>query len=58
VVKAVFESQPRLLKIHPAAQETVPQNVDKDTFLPLHPGAVRYYREIGIDIPASLTASN
>jgi len=57
-VKAVFESQPRLLKIHPAAQETVPQNVDKDTFLPLHPGAVRYYREIGIDIPASLTASN
>jgi hypothetical protein len=23
----------------------LPQNVVKDTFLPFHPGAVRYYRE-------------
>ena len=58
LVKAVFENQPRLVKIHPAARETVPQNVDKDTFLPFHPGAVRYYREIGINIPASLIALN
>jgi hypothetical protein len=58
LVKAVFENQPRLVKIHPAARETLPQNVDRDTFLPLHPGAVRYYREIGINIPASLTAAN
>ena len=25
----------------------------KNTFMPFHPGAVRYYREIGITIPAS-----
>jgi TRAP transporter TAXI family solute receptor len=58
IVKAVFDNQPRLAKIHSAARETIPQNVDKDTFLPFHPGAIRYYREIGIDIPASLIASN
>ena len=51
LVKAVFENQPRLLKTTSAASETVPQNVDKNTFLPFHPGAVRYYREIGISIP-------
>ena len=58
LVKAAFENQPRLVKNHPAARETIPQNVDKDTFLPLHPGAIRYYREIGINIPASLIALN
>lgn len=58
LVKAVFENQPRLLKAHPAASETLPQNVVKDTFLPFHPGAIRYYREIGISIPESLVPKN
>jgi uncharacterized protein len=56
LVKAVHENQPRLVKAHPAARETLPQNVDKNTFLPFHPGAVRYYREVGITIPANLAA--
>ena len=51
LVKAVFENQPTLFKAHSTAAETIPQNVLKDTFLPLHPGALRYYREIGITIP-------
>jgi TRAP transporter TAXI family solute receptor len=58
LVKAVFESQPRLLKASPAASDTLPQNVVKDTFLPFHPGAVRYYREIGISIPETLALMN
>ena len=58
LVKAVFENQPRLLKAHPTASETLPQNVDKNTFLPFHPGAVRYYREIGTNIPDSLVPTN
>jgi uncharacterized protein len=58
LVKAVFENQPRLLKATSAASETLPQNVDKNTFLPFHPGAVRYYREIGIGIPDSLVPTN
>jgi uncharacterized protein len=58
LVKAVFENQPRLLKVHTAARDTLPQNVDKNTFLPFHPGAVRYYREIGISIPDSLVPTH
>ena len=58
LVKAVFENQPRLLKAHSSASETLPQNADKNTFLPFHPGAVRYYREIGTNIPDSLVPTN
>jgi TRAP transporter TAXI family solute receptor len=56
IVKAVFEHHQELVDAHPAAKETVPANVDRDAFLPFHPGAVRYYREIGVDIPAALAA--
>jgi uncharacterized protein len=58
LVKVVFENQPRLLKANSAASETLPQNVVKNTFLPFHRGAVRYYREIGINIPETLAAAN
>jgi TRAP transporter TAXI family solute receptor len=58
LVKAAFEGQPRLQKAHPVASQTVPQNAVKDTFLPFHPGAVRYYREIGIKIPDELASTN
>jgi TRAP transporter TAXI family solute receptor len=58
LTKAAFENQPRLVKATPAARDTVAQNAVKDTFLPFHPGAVRYYREIGISIPDALAATN
>ena len=58
LVKAVFENQPRLLKANSAASDTLPRNVDKNTFLPFHPGAVRYYREIGVKIPDLLVPTN
>jgi TRAP transporter TAXI family solute receptor len=58
LVKAVFASQPRLVKVTATASDTIPQNVVKDTFLPFHPGAARYYREIGIKIPDSLAPTN
>jgi TRAP transporter TAXI family solute receptor len=58
LVKAVFENQPRLVKATSAAGDTIPLNVVKDTFLPFHPGAVRYYREIGINIPDALAPTN
>jgi uncharacterized protein len=54
MVKAVFDNRARLLKVHSAAGETIPANINRDTFLPIHPGAVRYYREIGVEIPAAL----
>ena len=58
LVKAVFENQARLIKAHSSARETLPQNVVKDTFLPFHPGATRYYSEIGIKIPELLVPTN
>jgi TRAP transporter TAXI family solute receptor len=58
LVKAIHENQPRLAQIHSAARETLPENALKDTFLPFHPGAIRYYREIGVKIPESLVPTN
>jgi len=54
LVKALFENAQALAAEVPAASQTIPRNVDKDTFLPLHPGAIRYYREIGIAIQPEL----
>jgi uncharacterized protein len=54
IVKTVFDKHAQLVKAHSAAKETVPSNINRDTFLPIHPGALRYYREIGIDVPAVL----
>jgi TRAP transporter TAXI family solute receptor len=58
LVKAVFENRPRLAEAFSGASGTIPRNADKNTFLPFHPGAVRYYREIGISIPDALAAAN
>jgi len=58
IVKAVFEHHDEMLAVHPAAKETLAANLDRDTFLPLHPGAARYYREAGVAIPANLVATN
>jgi TRAP transporter TAXI family solute receptor len=58
LTKAVFENQPRLVKATPAAQDTVAQNAVKDSFLPFHPGAARYYREIGLKIPDAVAPTN
>jgi uncharacterized protein len=58
LVKTAFENQPRLVKATPTASETLPQNADKNTFMPFHPGAVHYYREIGIKIPDELAPMN
>ncbi len=58
LVKAVFENHPRLVKATSAASDTLPRNVVKNTFMPFHPGAVRYYREIGISIPDLLVPTN
>lgn len=58
LVKAIYDNQPSLVSSTDAAKETVPQNVLKDTFLPFHPGAVRYYHEVGIKIPDALAPTH
>jgi uncharacterized protein len=47
VVRAVFENHEEMMEAHAAAAATVAANIDRNSFLPLHPGAIRYYRQIG-----------
>ncbi len=54
ITKLVMDNNARMLQVHSAASETVLENVDKNGFLPYHAGAVRYYEEKGITIPAHL----
>ncbi|MAC78145.1 MAG: C4-dicarboxylate ABC transporter substrate-binding protein [Rhodobacteraceae bacterium] len=51
IVKAVFENHDEMVATHASARETLLENVSKNTFMPYHPGAVKYYREQGIDLP-------
>lgn len=54
ITKLVMENNDRMVQIHSAASETLPENADKNTFMPFHPGAVRYFDEAGIEIPDEL----
>ncbi len=54
VVGTVMENHDRMVQVHGAARETRPEHVDKNTFLPWHPGAVRWFEENGYEIPDAL----
>jgi len=47
VVRSVFEHHEEMMEVHSAAAATIPANMDHNSFLPLHPGAIRYYAQIG-----------
>jgi len=48
VVRAVFDNFSEFKKLHPAFQVLEPENMIKDGLsAPLHPGAVKYYKEKG-----------
>ncbi|MBW1646443.1 MAG: TAXI family TRAP transporter solute-binding subunit [Deltaproteobacteria bacterium] len=54
LTKATFENQDYLIKIHPFAKHTTPQNAIEHAIIPYHPGAVKYFEEIGIKVPKKL----
>jgi TRAP transporter TAXI family solute receptor len=54
LTKAVFEHQDYMIKIHPFAKYTTPENAVKHAVIPLHPGAIRYLKERGLTIPNRL----
>jgi TRAP transporter TAXI family solute receptor len=54
LVKALYENQDYLLKIHPSASYTTPENAVKYSPIPLHKGTLKYLEEKGISVPAKL----
>jgi len=58
IVKAFYANHEAMIKASPSARESVVENLKRNEFLPYHPGALRYYREIGVEIPAALASTN
>ncbi len=54
LVKALYEHRDYLEKIHPSAAYTTPENAVKYSPIPLHPGTIKYLKEVGIDVPQRL----
>jgi TRAP transporter TAXI family solute receptor len=54
VTKTVMENHDRMMNIHGASAQTLPENYVYNTFIPWHPGAVRWFEENGYDIPDDL----
>jgi len=54
LVKTIFENLPYLQNIHQATKAMALEHAVTGLSVPLHPGAVRYFREKGINIPADL----
>ncbi len=48
VTKTIYENREKVVARHPAGRAIRPGNIVRDTGVPFHPGAERYYREIGI----------
>ncbi|HOH27806.1 MAG: TAXI family TRAP transporter solute-binding subunit [Syntrophorhabdus sp.] len=51
--KEIFKNKPLLVSVHKSAQEVEPKNILYCP-IPLHPGAIKYYEEVGIKIPKEM----
>jgi len=56
ITKTIYENLPFLQAIHPATKAMAIEKAIAGLPLPLHPGAARYYKEVGVDIPERLMA--
>ena len=56
ITKAIYENLPFLQAIHPATKVMSIDSAIAGLPQPLHPGALRYYQEVGLDIPERLIA--
>ncbi|MBS9716667.1 TAXI family TRAP transporter solute-binding subunit [Pseudohalocynthiibacter aestuariivivens] len=57
ITKAIYENLPFLQAIHPATKAMAIEAAIAGLPLPLHPGALRYYQEVGVDVPERLIAN-
>lgn len=56
ITKAIYENLPFLNAIHGATKVMAVEKAIAGLPMPLHPGAAKYYQEVGIQIPANLMA--
>lgn len=54
ISKLALDNPERMVQIHAAAKETLLENWDKNTFMPFHPGTVKYLEEKGVSVPDAL----
>jgi TRAP transporter TAXI family solute receptor len=54
ITKTMWENLAALNEIHKATREVTLERALRGIGAPLHPGAARYYRELGMEIPAEL----
>ncbi|MBI3504710.1 MAG: TAXI family TRAP transporter solute-binding subunit [Proteobacteria bacterium] len=52
LVRAILGTSDPAVEIHPSAATTRAVNAPNNRAIPFHPGALRYYREIGVVLPA------
>lgn len=48
LTKVMYENRAQVAEKHPAAKALNPKNAIRDTGIPFHPGAIKYYKEAGI----------
>ncbi len=53
ITALAMENHDRMMTNHAAARETLPENVVKNTVIPFHPGAARWFTENGYDVPTA-----
>lgn len=54
LTKALYENIAELQAVHPSANETTIAFSMSATPIPMHPGALRYYDEVGAEVPDAL----
>lgn len=54
VTRAIHENRDFLISIHPAMNDMTLDFAVNGLPIPLHPGAIRYYEEVGVEVPERL----
>lgn len=57
MTKVLYENTDKLVQTSRAAATISPAYAMQSTVVPLHPGAVRYYEEIGVEVPSRLLSA-
>ncbi|MDZ7760612.1 MAG: TAXI family TRAP transporter solute-binding subunit [Desulfovermiculus sp.] len=57
LAKVTFEHRQDLQDVYIGAKATTPENTIANAVAPLHPGVIKYFEELGLDVPEDLVPS-